>query len=498
MGVQAGIDIGSAEVRRIVVETRWGRPRVIEGGGRAPSTVVALPSTALTFRAMAFPFHDRARLETLVRQELEHSLAFPLADSVWDFVARPPRPELEENVFAGACPAARLRETVVRAEPSTVVDGEPYAYQRILASAGCPDGLVVDFGARRTVFCRVRSGHLDYVRALMRGGDELTGALATGRGLSEVAAEALKREKGLELREVRDFLQGLLGDAMLPEESPDVPLYVAGGGSAAPGLLPWLQERLGRPVQFVPLPAGLSPQRDAVAFGMALWGIRGSEGLNLVATLQGERQPVATAAIWLGLILMLITVGVGARAWSAARKLAAYDAAVLAVVRKADPASAVGPLPVHRLQARVDELQGGRNGGRRLVPLLLMVADALKVAAGGPGAEGSPNPGAAASGAPVEGSPSPSLVPQPAASAGPSALPGGEGGGDAENSPIIVSELTMSENELIMQGEARSFAYVTAFKAALSERLQEEVQIPSQGPVGDDRISFTVRVVLQQ
>ena len=66
---------------------------------------------------------------------------------------------------------------------------------------------------------------------------------------------------------------------------------------------------------------------------------------------------------------------------------------------------------------------------------------------------------------------------------------------DAENPPIIVNELTISENELILQGEARSFTYVTAFKAALSERLQCDAQIPNQGPVGD-KISFTVRAVL--
>ena len=126
--------------------------------------------------------------ESLVRQELEHSLAFPLASSAWDFVAVPARPELEENVLAAACPSDRLKEVLARAgEKPTVVDGEPYAYQRILASAGIHDGLVVDFGARHTLFCRVRAGHLDYVRALMRGGDEITALLASARGGADPA-----------------------------------------------------------------------------------------------------------------------------------------------------------------------------------------------------------------------------------------------------------------------------------------------------------------------
>ena len=48
----------------------------------------------------------------------------------------------------------------------------------------------------------------------------------------------------------------------------------------------------------------------------------------------------------------------------------------------------------------------------------------------------------------------------------PSALPQGA------DSPISVRELVLTESELILQGEARSFGYVTSFKTALAERLQ--------------------------
>lgn len=364
---------------------RWGKPTVLDNGARQATTIVAVPSLGITFRNLNFPFADRRKLEPLVAQELEHSLAFPLSEAVWDLNARAPGPDVTDNVFAVAVPRTRLSSSLERLgnERPTVIDVEPYAYQRILALAGIGEAMVLDLGYERSTVCRVLGGHVDYVRGLMRGGKHLTDQIAQARRGNAAEAEQLKVSRGMELPEAREYYQRLLEDAMLPQEGPSVPLYLTGGGSRTPGLAEWLADRTKRAVQLLPVPEGVNPHEDAVAYGMALWGVRGGESVNLQSQMASSNAWLGQVAAWIAVILVVISLDVGIRAALLKREVARYDSAIASVVKTAAPDMTVMYDPLGQLRSRVADQKSKTTGsGRDMLPLLESVSKA--VAAVGP------------------------------------------------------------------------------------------------------------------
>lgn len=377
MPLHVGLDSGATDVRRIAVDVRWGRVTVVPPPTHAAQVIASAPAAGLTFRALSFPFTDRRRLAVMVAQELEHSLGFPPGGAAWDFVARPPSPD-GDNVYVVACAQSTVDSLLASTPPPapTTVDAEPYAFQRVLAHAGVHEALVADFGARHTTFCRIRGGHLDYVRVLLRGGADIDAAIARQRpGTSHAQAETLKHDKGLALPEVSSFLERVLSDALLPPENADVPLFITGGGAGLKGLEGWLETQLGRPIRRMPVPDGVDPNTQAVAFGMALWGIRGGEGVNLhVAREKASRAPLIAAL--LVLILGLLSADVAVRRVTLSREIARNQEAIRTIAKNAAGVNSLAELE-SVLQARTS---GQMGNGRNLEELTLSLAECVKEA----------------------------------------------------------------------------------------------------------------------
>ncbi len=378
MALQLGIDHGSIATRRIAVDSRKGTVVTLAPSSRPSQVVLAAPAAGLTFRALSFPFADRRRLEAMVATELEHSLAFPPNEAVWDFVARPPV-EHGDNVYAVACPRETLAQVLTGAGDvtPTVVDAEAFAYVRVLAIAGVRNALTVDFGATHSTFCSIREGHLEYVRVLLSGGNDLDTRLAEQRHVSATAARTARDERGIELTEVRDFFERLLNHALLPTEPPETPIYVTGGLGQCKGLLEWLGKRLARAALPMPVPAPLDPFTDVVAYGMALWGTQGGAGVNLHQ--QSARQPIATRiAVLIAIMLVLLSADVVLHRIILAREIAQCNTAIRVIAKQAVPDANLGSLS--ELESVAQERQGKQGKGHDMEAILLGTSKALKAA----------------------------------------------------------------------------------------------------------------------
>lgn len=419
---------------------------------RATQVILSAPAAALTFRALSFPFADRRRLATMVAGELEHSLAFPPGRALWDFVARPPASTSgaaaerlpatsDDNVFAVACPRDRL-ESMLSGLPEvhpTVVDAEPFAFQRVLALAGVHDALVVDFGATHTTFCRIRGGHLDYVRVQLRGGDDLDRHLAQRRNTTTQAARILKHDKGMQLDECREFFDHILSAALLPNEPTQVPIYITGGAARCRGLIEWLSSRLGRPALTIPVPQGVEPYEEVVAFGMALWGSRGSEGINLAPVKSSESLLIKAGAL-VAILLLLVSVDLWIHQFALSREVQRYRDAFHTVVGRALPNSDIQSLS--ELESIATERSGSANGGGHdMEAIVLVVSQALREAEKLAGTD-----------------------------------------------DIKIGDLSVSGSEVRMRGEAGAYPIIDAFKTALGKRFNTDVNVNST-QVGD-RKSF--------
>lgn len=113
------------------------------------------------------------------------------------------------------------------------IELEPFALARLFSLHG-EDGLVIDWGRRKTVFVEVRDGLLESFRVVLRGGDYISLKLSEGRGISMEEAEILKRAEGIRLREVEEAVREILDLSGYDFEKERV--LLVGGGSRLKGL----------------------------------------------------------------------------------------------------------------------------------------------------------------------------------------------------------------------------------------------------------------------
>ncbi|WP_448587623.1 cell division protein FtsA [Thermocrinis sp.] len=116
-----------------------------------------------------------------------------------------------------------------RSEGCYSVDLEVFSLARVLKLLGV-DGYVLDLGRRKTTLVRVEGGLLKSYRVVLRGGDYLS-RLINPEDPEE--GERLKKEKGLEIKQVYEGLKGILSSLNLEE---DVPVLLSGGGANLKGI----------------------------------------------------------------------------------------------------------------------------------------------------------------------------------------------------------------------------------------------------------------------
>ena len=293
-----GIDEASTG-RREVTAGLFGQPQPGPGGRQQ---VYALPSQELTFRRLSLPNTNKEIRKQVIQEELSYELPFELEEAVWGFTESP------GEAWAVVAQEATV-EQAQEAEPRAQLDTEPLCYLRAALKEGVRDGLILDLGASKSVLCALEDGRIEWVRVILRGGDELTRLIAQGEGLENHAAEHRKRNEGIQLPECVQFFEELLEQAWLPDPFPYSKIFIAGGGCNLPGLGPWLRKRLGAEVEKFPLPEGLTPDRHLVAYGAALAARPGAVRIRL----QKHGRKSATRSLpWTPLVsLLLLAVLIG-------------------------------------------------------------------------------------------------------------------------------------------------------------------------------------------
>jgi len=114
------------------------------------------------------------------------------------------------------------------------VELEVFALARVLQVLGYENAYLLDMGRRKTTLISLKDGLLNAYRVLMKGGDYLTELIAQERSLDFKSAEELKKEKGMELKEVQRGIEEILSS--LGMHIKDKPVLLSGGGSNTKGL----------------------------------------------------------------------------------------------------------------------------------------------------------------------------------------------------------------------------------------------------------------------
>jgi len=194
-------------------------------GKIAPGDLVALsiPGDQISTHELVLPFSDPKKLQQIVPFEAEAELPFDLDAVTLDYMSLAPRGDRGQSEAAQierGKSQSRLLVSAIRNETLSAylealqpigidpawIGPNPlalYAFAHYFVAGpqdepgALNEGLIVDFGAARTVLCFLSNGALDWVRTLPFGSDSLTALLQKDLSLAWDEAETLKEELGL-------------------------------------------------------------------------------------------------------------------------------------------------------------------------------------------------------------------------------------------------------------------------------------------------------------
>jgi general secretion pathway protein L len=325
---------------------------------------LAVPGDMLSIRLLDLPFTDARKIDQVIGYELEGQIVHALEDVLYDHVTvrsgdegstelavaakRDDIGQLLEGLQAqgiqaralfaapvvyralasvmGAPPApppvlelATAAEAAAEATPAEATPAEATPTDDGSARGGY--GAILDLGHLRTNLCVIRDGQAVYARTIMRGGAQLTAAIAQAFGAPLDRAEHAKRNEArlgvtgagasavavkldTVLREalaplVRELRQTLASFRAASKGTIDA-LSLTGGAARLAGLPQLLESELGTPVRILPVHrateppprkgrALLVPVMDddgqtsvyALASAIALAGSRGTKEIDL-------------------------------------------------------------------------------------------------------------------------------------------------------------------------------------------------------------------------
>ncbi len=345
MKIAGGIDIAATGNKTIYLELGWNSIKKSSGKNDTKNTR-ALSSKNLTFRVFDLPFGDKKKCKGIVQEELSYSLAFPLEQASWDFML---------SSGGSALAVVSLNKNIPADLPANdVLDCDVSALARCAAYCNYRNPLIIDLGASKTLFCGLNSGIPNFVAVVPSGGDALTAAVAQAKNISPKEAELLKKEKGIELVEVRQKLLNIIKKAQI-QVSDWEQIIICGGGAEMKGLSELLSDGLKIPVKTFEFPEGISPFYDAVAFGAALREKYPLISINLSGE---EKQSLEIPVYWIVAVivpLILLPVHLYIKAYTLDTKLKDYSNAVTTAIKKEFPDIGEIKSPKSQLQAKIDQ-----------------------------------------------------------------------------------------------------------------------------------------------
>jgi len=392
-----GIDIGSGQVKVVVLEQRGGKlhlaglgaaelptaggngtppdPAAVarairnalgEAGARGVSAAMcALPRHGVAVRDLHLPGEPSEQLAQAAVLEATRTLPFPAGDAGTGVCLRPAAEGTTAQVavargevvaaYRGAVQAANLR-----------LDGLGVSSLAAGAIAPASEGawVLVDIGAHATALDLFEDGVVRLGRTLLNGGEHLTRAMAADLGCDEESAEECKRAQGLSavlgsrgsgdgttateawLAQLVGGIRLLMSARAAQGPSAITGIRLAGGGGALLGLASYLEARLGVPVTGLepelPLTARAeNPLQYAAALGMALAHARRLPLVDLVAASTRKAKEARRRRTQLGVMAAVLVVALAwaglwaQRTWKAREEAARHLAALADAASKA-------------------------------------------------------------------------------------------------------------------------------------------------------------------
>jgi hypothetical protein len=374
MAIQGGLDAGRTETREVYLESRWKQVKIVDGGKTA-KLIAAAPSQILTYRRFSLPFSEKKRIREIVKEELTDDLAFPVAESTWDFCSTN---RGDTFVVIGKTTEIDAAKSSL-GRPIEMLDAEPLALARTAVHCGLRDALIIDFGASKTLFCGLKDGFVDFIKVLLRGGEFLTTAIAESRNLSSEEAEQLKRSKGMSLPEVKTSVIKLLRSAgiTIPLSYPCI--VITGRGAMLEGLKDFLGENLKTSIMHFTLPEGLSPFFHPVAFGLALKDKDHGLGVNLM---EEKKKTIKMINLWIAgiaLPIILLSINLMITESTLVQQEKNYRSAIQSIFLKELPDTKSVVAPLKQFQAAYREKKALLEG--KGTDLLIILEGISKVVA---------------------------------------------------------------------------------------------------------------------
>ena len=313
----AGLDFGHTETRAISVGLLWGAPIKLDSYTGFKSPIVSMPSDELTIRTLNVPDSGREIQGNVIREELRLSLPFSIDEASWDWIVK------EDSATVAITLNSQLAEFKEQHKlpEESIIDAEPFAYLRLCHEAKVDEALVFDFGASKTTVCAIKEGTIYWVKVSFRGGRSLTKEISLEKKLGDQEAETLKLTVGTEEPKCQQWLQDIVATSLLSAPVPFDKVFICGGGAQMKGLPEELSSLLGQAVEPMPMPSGLSPYTDAVAYGMALANKPGVPGVQLVHIVEEEPTIPWKYAVWLLILLSLATLNLEIHNYTAHKSL---------------------------------------------------------------------------------------------------------------------------------------------------------------------------------
>lgn len=292
-----------------------------EGLGRVSSDAtlyLALPGDALSIRTLELPFTDQRKIDQVIGYELEGQIVHSLEDVVFDHVTM----RSGEGIDGSQVLAVAARRDHVAAwldalkgqgiDPRALY-AAPVVYHalHIAVPASEQDSTqvpaILDLGHARTNLFVGQDGQGIFARAITRGGQHLTAAIAETLGVDRDRAEQIKRgearlvaaaeaplataaelrlDQALRtalmplMREVRQTLAGFRASSHLDVGA----LYITGGSARLKGMVSFLEEELGLPVTYLTVPNTLQ-------------GVAASPGRSRLRAVAGAADAESAAAL---------------------------------------------------------------------------------------------------------------------------------------------------------------------------------------------------------
>jgi general secretion pathway protein L len=347
-----GIDLGSHAVKFSLVEAGF-RQATVRGAfaelvlpGEAPiverqmealrrgldrlppqsSLQVSMPGEQLTLRVLELPFSDPRKIDQVVGYELEGQIVHALSDIVFDHqVLRSVSPDEGTAVLVVAAKTDDV-STLLGALAAEGVDpralyAAPLIYETLMGDepppaeegAGPPHRVVIDIGHTRTNLCVLRGTQAVFGRTIVRGGANITHAIAAGFGCDEATAEEIKQHRvriGANSTAEAIRLDGIVTEALTPllrdlrqtlasvrarVKEPIQNILLTGGTAGLAGLDEYLAAELEIPVSVWDGAMGARPV-DVVGLG----AVEPDEAGLEAADEPDSRFALASASAWAG------------------------------------------------------------------------------------------------------------------------------------------------------------------------------------------------------